>query len=291
MQLSWKLLLASLYLQASSTIAVNDRSNTQLRGRVDNERGRVSILDNEPTAGFDVNSSYDRYAAFFTEKLDTRSSAAAAAVAGPMEYAAFQDKLDVVSSKVFSSQLATSRGDTKASLFYMEWSVSGPDRGCTRTEKPRIKLQCNNGGRIHVDQACIILGEDIAVCTHPYSENFDYDSKYMAVWCSGTGGSELGLSASLASGSASCLSPSSEASHALSLGQACGPLKSLDFHLKIKESSCEDPRQFTPAETANDNPKCMEVAEASPDFLEIEIRPVNTNASTADASCIYDVSM
>lgn len=278
-QFSSKFLLLSLLARAS---AVNDRSNTQLRGRTSSDTSGSTL---------DTKSSFESYSAFFSEKLDTKSNAAAAIRAGPREYAAFQDHLEVLSSKTFSSRLATSKGDTKASLFYLEWTVSGPDRGCIRKEKPRIKLQCSNGGRIHVDQACIVLGDDTAVCTHPYAEDFDYDSKYMAVWCSGSEGGELGLSASLASGSASCLSPSSEASHSLSLGQACGPLQSQEFKMKIKETSCEDSNQFIAAITTKDNPKCVEVAEASPGFLEIQIGAVNTSASTSDASCIYSVNI
>ncbi len=230
-------------------------------------------------------SLFEQFASFFYESMDSKDEIV------PAARSAFGDRLDVLSNFTFSSDASTAIGDTKASYYYMEWFLTGSDLGCTLVAASHIKLQCSNGGRIHVDRACFIQGKDTAVCLRGDEESFDYSSDFFGAWCSGSDVTELGLTIELGGGDATCSSASGEVAHGVSLGLACGEFGSDNFLFKVEPDFCEDPSHFLSAETVEDNARCMVIAQASQDNLFVSLPAVGAMASPALPSCIYDINV
>lgn len=243
----------------------------------------------QPTQG-ETKTLYEQYVGLFHETLDTQNDATFATPLSK-DYVPFRSHLEALSTTTFSSTLATSRGDTKAAFYYIEWMMTGPDLGCTLSKEPHLLLQCRNGGRIHVDHTCVVQGVDTAICIHNYPPSFDVDSEFMSVWCSGTEKGELGLTVKVAAGPATCDSGSGEVAHSVSLGQACGKFGSADFKLRVKKSFCNDQTQYQDPEVPEDNPKCKASSEASLDKIELLLPQVDLTAKVSDSSCTYDVNV
>ncbi len=173
----------------------------------------------------------------------------------------------------------------------MEWFLTGDDLGCTSDTVPHIKLKCSNGGRIHVDRACLVHGLDTAVCLHGGNETYDYTSDYFGAWCSGNNKTELGLSVELGRVNATCSSSSGETAHGISLGQACGAFGEDNFTLVVQPDFCDDSTQYLSADTGDGIDRCMAIAQASQDNLDVSLPVVKASASLSRAACIYDVSI
>lgn len=253
---------------------------------VASSRAEVPML--RRSGGDDSNSGsrtlFEEFAAFFYEEMDSTDESA------PAQRSAFSDRLEMLSNFTFSSDLSAALGDTMASYYYMEWFLTGDDLGCTAVASPYVKLQCSNGGRIHVDRPCFVQGLDTVICLQGNVEAFDYTSDYFGAWCSGTDMSELAVTVELGASDATCSSASGEAAHGISLGQACGPFGSDDFALSVEEEFCQNPSQYLSAETVDDNPRCMAIAQASQDNLLVSLPSVIATASTASPSCIYAIN-
>lgn len=228
---------------------------------------------------------FDEFANFFYEAMDTTQKLA------PEKHSAFSDRLHLLSNFTFATNETAAFGDSRASYYYMEWFLTGDDLGCTTDAVPHIKLQCSNGGRIHVDRACLVHGLDTAVCIHGTGETFDYTSDYFGAWCSGSNYTELGLTVELAGVNATCSSASGETAHGISLGQACGPFGEKNFTLVVKPEFCDDPMQYLSDDTVDGNDRCMAIAQASQDNLEVSLPIVKASASISRAACIYDVNV
>lgn len=274
-------------------------SLSHLRGNhlgIDQERALIQENnDNQEEDTVVPEKAFEEYASFFNEAMDTEKNQDEST--STTVYEAFEGKAEQPLATImkFSSPLTTtSHDDIVASLYYIEWKMSGPDHGCTSTSRPEIKLECSNGGRLHIDRPCIMHGDDAAVCMHSEMlQFFDISTEALTVWCSGMDSRELGLTATLMSLPADCLSASGEIFQSLSLGHTCG---SMDHHpndlrLDVDEKFCVDSFQFQAPESNNKNPKCMAVAMASQDSTNVVLPSVRAVADTPDDSCIYSIAV
>ena len=264
-----------LLVAATAVPAAVIASPTWLRGGNNEEENGQSIS----------RSLYEGFTNLFYETMDSTDRRA------PEKRSAFSDRLHLLSNFSFDSIATTSIGDSRASYYYMEWFLTGDDLGCTSDSLPHIKLQCSNGGRIHVDHACLLHGIDTAVCIHGSGETFDYTSDYFGAWCSGNNHTELGLSVELAGVNATCSSASGETAHGISLGQACGAFGEKNFTLIVQPEFCDDPFQYLSGDTIDGNDRCMAIAQASQDNLQVSLPVVKASASLSRAACIYDVNI
>jgi hypothetical protein len=263
-------------------------------------RANHGTLEDHDASTSSSRALFAEFAAFFYESMDSATKEEEEQeelvneLSAPSERSDFLHQLEILSkTSIFSSTLPTSQGDSKGAFYYMEWFVTGPDLDCSPVVNPHIKLQCSNGGRIHVDHPCIVQGVDTAVCMHGY-HFLNHLADFVGVWCSGNDESELGLTVVLAGVDVTCTDNDGEIAQGISLGQGCGAFGSEEFHINVKESSCDDPTQYMPAETEDENPKCESAVTASEDSLVLLSLPVvsvsaSTNSSD-DSMCIYDIN-
>lgn len=291
MRSSTLLLLLRISLKISPFFAIKWPESRMLRGG-DNE-----MLEGDPSpSSASSRTLFEEFSAFFYESLDINEEDEDAidSIAAPSERSDFlSNQMDILSkTATFSGTLSSSPGDSKGTFYYIDWSVTGPDLQCSPVVNPHIKLTCSNGGRIHIDHPCIVVGLDTAVCIHGY-HFMNHLSDNVGVWCSGNDEIELGLNVELVGGDASCKSADGEISQGISVGQACGAFQSEEFRVNVKESFCNDPTQYVPAETEDENPKCASKVAASEENLLVSLPPVEvsvTPSSSNDSKCIYEIN-